>query len=310
LQWQGEATAPQSFVASTRFTDLGIDARDALPGFSGLSGSFEATDHDGALVLQSRSMQVDLPGVFAQRLALDSVRGRVGWERNGPAVTVTLAGISFANAQIAGTASGTYQTAPSGPGSIDLTVQLPHADVRDVYRYVPVTVPESVHEWLRRGLASGTASDVRLRLSGNLADFPFADGKQGQFLVTAKAQGLTLDYAEHWPALTDIDADVRFEGAHMSIDVQKGQFLEAVISPSKAEIANLRAPNPVLSVAAAASGPTAAFLRFIAESPIAAWTEHFTEGAEATGSGKLALKLDLPLGKPADDHIAGDYTFA
>ena len=310
LQWQGEATAPQSFVASTRFSDLGIDAQDGLPGFSGLSGSFEATDHDGALVLQSRSMQVDLPGVFAEPLALDSVHGHVGWERNGPAVTVTLAELSFANAQIAGTASGTYRTAPSGPGSIDLTVQLPHADVRDVYRYVPVSVPEPVHEWLQRGLVSGTASDVRLRLSGNLADFPFADGKQGQFLVTAKAQGLTLDYAAHWPPLTDIDADVRFEGAHMSIDVQKGKFFDAALSPSKAEIANLRAPFPMLSIRAGASGPTQTFLRFVGDSPIAGWIEHFTDGAEASGPGTLALKLDLPLGKPDDDHIGGEYTFA
>jgi uncharacterized protein (TIGR02099 family) len=309
LQWQGEATAPESFVASTRFTDLGIDAQDRLPGFSGLSGSFEATDHDGALVLQSRSMLVDLPGVFTERLALDSVRGRVGWERNGPTVAVTLAGITFANAQVAGTANGTYRTEPSGPGSIDLNVQLPHADVRDVYRFIPVTVPDAVHEWLHQGLVRGTASDVHLRLSGNLADFPFADGKKGQFLVTAKAQGVTLDYAPHWPPLTDIDGEVRFEGAHMSIDVQKGQFFDAAITPSKAEIANLRATDPVLSITSGAAGPTQTFLRFIDESPIAGWIEHFTDGAEATGNGKLALKLDLPLGKPGDDHIAGEYTF-
>jgi uncharacterized protein (TIGR02099 family) len=309
LQWQGDPTAPTSFVASTRFSDLGIDAQDGLPGVSGLSGSFESTDQGGSLVLLSRALQVDLPGVFAERLALDSVKGRLGWERKGAAVAVTLSGFSFANAQLAGTASGTYQTAPTGPGTIDLNVQLPHADVRDVYRYVPLTVPESVRTWLRRGLASGSASDVRLRLAGDLADFPFADGKKGQFLVTARAQGVTLDYAEHWPGITDIDADVRFEGAHMTIDAQKGQFLEAAISTTKAEIANLRAPFPLLTITAGASGPTASFLRFVEESPIAEWTEHFTDGAEATGTGKLALKLELPLGKPADDHVAGEFTF-
>ena len=310
LQWQGEATAPASFIASTRFTDLGIDAQDGLPGFSGLSGSVEATEHDGALVLQSRSMQVDLPGLFAERLALDSVRGRVGWERNGATVAVTLTGLAFSNAQLAGTASGTYQSASAGPGSIDLNVVLPHADVRDVYRYIPVTVPQSVHAWLRQGLESGTASDVRLRLSGALADFPFADGKKGQFLVTAKAQGVTLDYAAHWPPLTDIDGDVRFEGAHMSIDVQKGRFQDAAILPTKAEIADLRAGVPMLSITSGAAGPTQTFLRFIDASPIAGWIEHFTDGAEASGSGKLALKLDLPLGDPGEDHIAGEYTFA
>jgi uncharacterized protein (TIGR02099 family) len=310
LQWTGDAAAPASFVTGTRFTDLGIDAQDGLPGFSGLSGSFDATEKGGELILQSRAMLVDLPGIFAQRLPLDSLRGRVSWERNGPAVAVTLAGLNFANAQVAGTASGTYQTAAAGPGSIDLSVQLPHADVRDVYRYVPVTVPESVREWLQRGLVNGTASDVRLRLSGDLADFPYADGKKGQFLVTAKAQGVTLDYAPHWPPLTDIDADVRFEGARMTVDAQKGLYFDALLSPTKAEIANLRAPYPVLSITAAASGPTASFLRFVGDSPIAGWIEHFTDDAEATGGGKLGLKLELPLGKPADNHIVGEYTFA
>jgi uncharacterized protein (TIGR02099 family) len=310
LQWQGDPTAPKSFVASTHFSDLGIDAQGRLPGFSGLSGSFEATEQGGSLTLQSHAMLVELPGLFAERLPLDSLGGHVGWERKGSNVAVTLTGVAFNNPQIAGTANGTYQTAPSGPGTIDLSVQLPHADVRDVYRYIPVTVSESVRTWLQRALASGSASDVRLRLRGSLADFPFADGRNGQFLVTAKAQGVTLDYAEHWPPLTDIDADVRFEGARMTIDAQGGQFHDAAVLPTMAEIANLRAPFPVLTIAAAASGPTTTFLRFVAESPIADWTEHFTDGAEASGSGKLALKLEMPLGKPADNHISGDYTFA
>lgn len=310
LQWQGDPTAPESYVTSARFADLGIAAPDRLPGFSGLSGSFDATEKGGAVDLQSRAMRIDLPHVFAEPLALDSLQGRVAWERKGDGLAVTLAGLSFANAQVAGTAAGTYQTAAQGPGTIELNMQLPHADVRDVYRYVPVTVPGGVREWLQRALVSGTASDARLRLAGNLADFPFADGKSGQFLVTAKAQGVTLDYAEHWPALTGVDADVRFEGAHMSIDGHKGQVFNAALAGTKVEIANLRAAAPVLSISGEASGPTSEFLRFIAESPVAGWIEHFTDGAEATGAGKLALKLELPLGKPADNRVSGEYTFA
>ena len=37
-------------------------------------------------------------------------------------------------------------------------------------------------------------------------------GKGGQFSLTAKGQGATLDYAERWPAISDIDADIRVEG--------------------------------------------------------------------------------------------------
>jgi uncharacterized protein (TIGR02099 family) len=310
VQWDGEAAAPQSYVTQARFSDLGIDAQDRLPGFSGLSGRFDATDKGGSLSVQSRAVQIEMPHLFAERVPLDSLQGNLAWQREGDSVAVTLGGLAFANAQIAGTASGSYRTTSQGPGSIELNVQLPHADVRDIYRYVPVTVSATVRDWLRRGLVSGTASDARLRLSGNLADFPFADGKGGQFLVTAKAQDVTLDYAEGWPKLTALDGDVRFEGARMSIDAQKGQAFDAQLSNTKVEIANLRAPYPVLSINGEASGPTPDFLRFVSESPVSGWIEHFTDGAEASGTGKLALKIDLPLGKPEDNHVAGAYTFS
>lgn len=309
LQWQGEATAPETYATQARFNDLGLDAQNGFPGFTGLSGAFEATEKAGSVTLQSRGMLLDLPHVFAERIALDSLQGRLAWERKGEAVAVTLGSLAFANAQVAGTASGTYQTASEGPGTIDLNVQLPHADVRDIYRYVPVSVSAAARDWLKRGLVAGTAADARLRLAGNLADFPFADGKSGQFLVTTKAQGVTLDYTEGWPALSELDADVRFEGARMSIDVQKGHIFNVLLSGSKVAIANLRAEYPVLSIKAEASGPTADFLHFVADSPVSGWIEHFTDKAEASGAGKLALNLDLPLGKEGDNHVAGAYTF-
>ena len=309
LQWEGDPTAPQSYVTQARFSDLGIDAQDRLPGFSGLSGTFEATEKGGSVMLQSRGLRLDLPHIFAEQVALDSLQGRIAWERKGDSVAVTLGSLAFANAQVAGTASGSYQTASEGPGTIELNVQLPHADVRDVYRYVPVTVSEKVREWLRRALVAGTANDARLRLAGNLAEFPFADGKSGQFLVTTKAQGVTLDYAEGWPELSALDGEVRFEGTRMSIEVQKGEVFNAVLSNTKIEIPNLRTPNPMLSIDIAASGPSTDFLRFIAESPVAGWIEHFTDKAEASGPGKLALKIDVPIGKEGDNHVAGAYTF-
>ncbi|MDQ2963402.1 MAG: TIGR02099 family protein, partial [Pseudomonadota bacterium] len=310
LQWRGEATAPQSFAAKGRFSDLGVVAQERLPGVSGLSGSFETTDQRGSLKVSNRAMTVDLPRVFAERLALDTLEGRIGWTREGEDFAITLEGLALANAQVSGNASGTYRTAARGPGRVDLTVQLARADVRDIYRYVPVTVPIAAREWLHRALVSGTASDARLRLVGDLADFPFSDRKKGQFVVTVKAQGVTLDYADRWPPLMAVDADVRFDGSRMTVDAHRGQVLNAALLRARAEIADLRAHNAPLHVDGEASGPTTDFLRFIAESPVASWIGHFTHGVEATGTGNLSLKLELPLGKPAANRVAGEYTFS
>src|SRR5206468_6122930 len=134
--------------------------------------SFETTEKSGSVKLSSHAMTVDLPRVFVERLALDSLQGRVGWSREGEEIAVTLDGLALATAQVAGTASGNYHTTEHGPGRVDLNVQLARANVRDLYRYVPVTVPLPVREWLRRALVDGTASDARMRLVGDLSDFP------------------------------------------------------------------------------------------------------------------------------------------
>jgi uncharacterized protein (TIGR02099 family) len=310
LLWQGDATAPQSFAAKGRFSDLGLIAQEGLPGLSGVSGSFEATEKGGSVKLSSRAMTVELPRVFAERIALDTLQGRVGWSRGGEETAVTLDGVAFAGPALAGSTSGTYRMAASGPGRVDLTAQITRAEARDLYRYVPLRVPAAVRDWLQRALVAGSTSDARLRLVGDLADFPFADGKKGQFLLTVKAQAVTLDYADRWPSVTGVDGELRFEGPRLTVEAQRGQLFNVAIERAHADIADLRVHNPVLRIDGEGSGPTADFLHIVAESPVSGWIDHFTDGAEAAGAGKLALKLELPLGKPAENRVAGEYTFS
>jgi uncharacterized protein (TIGR02099 family) len=309
LQWQGDATLPSSFAAKGRFVDLGLAAQERFPGIAGLSGNFEATQQGGTLRLQSRGVGFALPYIFAEPLALDSVQARFGWTREGGEYAITIDQLAFANAHAAGSASGTYRTTGDGPGSIDLTAQLTRADIAQVHRYMPLVFAPAVRDWLRRSLVSGNATESRLRLTGNLADFPFADGKKGQFLVTSKGHGITFDFAEGWPALSEVDADLRVEGPRMSVDAKRGHFFTAVLNHATAGITDLRAPLPVLRVDGEAAGPTADFFRFIAESPVADWIDHFTDGVEANGAGKLTMKLELPLGKPEANKVSGEYNF-
>ena len=310
LQWQGEATAPSSFAAKGRFVELGLAAQEHLPGIVGLSGSFDATQEGGTLRLQSRAVAFALPRIFAEPVALDTVQGRVGWSREGGEYAISVDQFSFANAHAAGSANGTYRTSGDGPGIIDMAAQLTRADLTQIHRYMPLVFAPAVRDWLRRSLVAGGATESRMRLTGNLADFPFADGRKGQFLVTSRARGVTMDFAEGWPAFTDVDADLRLEGARLSVDAKRGRFLTVGLNKVTATIADLRAAAPVLRVEGEGEGPTSDFLRFVSESPVADWIDHFTDGVEASGSGKLTLKLDLPLSKPESNKVSGEYSFA
>jgi uncharacterized protein (TIGR02099 family) len=162
---------------------------------------------------------------------------------------------------------------------------------------------------MRRALVKGSNTDARLVLNGNLADFPFHDNKGGQLLVTARTSGGTLDYAEHWPALSDIDAEIRIEGTRLAIDAARGRIMGAQVGRTRVDIADLHDPKPVVRVSGDVTGPTSEFLAFVRETPVAEWSGHFADHVKATGEGRLVLRFDLPLKQPAATTVAGEYQF-
>jgi uncharacterized protein (TIGR02099 family) len=309
FSWEGPIEAPVAFAVRGEFANLGVAAQDDIPGATGLSGSVDATQTGGGLKLASREATLDLPKVFVDPMAFDALTGSVGWDRKDGRTTVRIDRLDFSTAHASGTVAGTYRKLAEGPGTIDLTAQLGRVDVRDIHRYLPRRLGEGTRTWLRDALVAGTAEDARLVLRGDLAAFPFRGSKEGQFLVTAKARGATLAYAQGWPPLTDIDADVRFDGAAMTIDAAQGRTFDAQLGKTRAEIADLGAKPSLLRIAGSAAGPTSAFLRFAEESPVAGWIGNATHGAKATGTGRLDLELELPLGQPAGNRVSGAYTF-
>jgi len=310
LQWEGPTEAPTTFDAAAEFAGLGVAAQDAFPGVSGLSGSFTAKEKGGQLTLATRNSTLDLPKLFAAPIPFDSLQGAVRWERAGDRMRVELSRLEFANAHAAGHIAGTYKTAAKGPGEVDVTAQLVRGDAAQVYRYLPHAVGEPTREWVQRALTAGEVTDARLKLAGDLARFPFADGKSGQFIVTAKGRGITLDYAAKWPAIEGIDGDLRFEGAGMTIDAARARMFGAQFGKTRAAIADVRADAPKLTIDGTASGPLPDFVRFVRESPVDAMTGQFTEDADAAGNGALVLRLELPLGKWDRSRIAGEFTLA
>ena len=80
-----------------------------------------------------------------------------------------------------------------------------------VYRYVP-WLPAAVVKYLKSSVLAGSSDDVRLRLKGDLAQFPFADPSQGLFQVIAKVHGVRFHFADQWSALSALNGDLVFDG--------------------------------------------------------------------------------------------------
>ena len=308
LEWKGPFDAPRELVARTRFSDLALRARGAGPGFKGLSGTLDATREKGRLSIAAKKAQLELPQFFAAPIALDSLAGELDWQRDAQgALTWRVSSLNFANSHLSGNVFGHY--AKSG---VDLSGVLNRADAGALARYLPhgAVMGEAARNWLATAIVAGQASDVRLRLRGDLEHFPFADPARGEFQVTARFEKGVIDYAPGWPRIEDIAGELTLERSRIHIVGRSGAVLGARLSNVQVEMPNLLARDKHVLIAGQGEGPTAEFLKYIEASPLKRTTGEFVSGVKAAGRGKLRIKLDLPLAQLERTKVAGEYDFA
>src|SRR5919204_721830 len=312
-EWQGPLPAPTHYQARSRFVDLGVKARETLPGFTRLAGTLQASEAGGRVHPDARGAELELPRIFPDPwLAFDVLAGEIAWPPDGASFSVEVPSLTFTNADLSGNAFGTYVYDGDGPGKIDLSALLSRADARSLPHYLPLgaLMGEKPREWLVKSILAGEAAKAELRLKGDLSQFPFVDPGQGDFSVTARVRKGVLEYVPGWPRIDDIDAELRFQRNRMDIAGKSGTILGAAVHDVKVSIPDLGARSPRVLVSGQAHGATAKFLQFLRESPLRASAGRFTEPMSASGDGKLKLKLELPLRDLAATKVAGEYELA
>ncbi|MBL8445539.1 MAG: TIGR02099 family protein [Zoogloeaceae bacterium] len=310
--WSGDLLAPDSWNLDVRFFEAGLRPEGRLPGFEGFSGEFSGDSQGGRFRLDAHEAALELPAVFPEpRLALAVLQAQGGWQRNEQGLKLEIEQARFENPDAAGTFSGSYVLTDDGPGLVDLSADLSRADGEAVWRYLPLALNERTRDWLRKSLTGGAVPEARFRLEGDLRDFPFVNGKPGEFLVVTHFVGANLDYADAWPAITGIDGEIRFEGPGMFIKAKRATVFGVELAGVSARVPDLGAKGAqILAIEGMAEGPSADFLRFIAESPISREIGGLADTLRAVGRGALTLGLEIPLHALKDTQVKGSFQFA
>jgi uncharacterized protein (TIGR02099 family) len=309
VRWQSDGERLQKWSARVRFDDIGVAPQRGVPGLRGISGELDGDQDAGRYRLGGNQAAVEMPGVFTDPLSFDHLVAEGGWQREAAGLRVRLDAAAFANADLDGEASGSYVLTPEGPGEIDLQARLDEADGTAVWRYLPQVVNEDTRSWLKRGIVAGRAHDARLRLKGDLADFPFTDGS-GIFLITARVSKALLDFAPGWPNIDRIEGGLRFDGPRMTITASQGVISGTTLKDVVADVPDLANGDEQMTITGQALGATSDFLRFIGDSPVRERIGGFTDGMQAVGDGRLELKLEMPLRHVVDTAVTGRYRFS
>ena len=309
LEWNGDLSAPRQYTVKASFERFGLHPYLKLPGFSGMSGSLDASEKGGTLSLNGKNAVLDMPLLFVAPLKLDTMNAQTNWRIRNKKLDLQLSNVAFSNSHLAGTLHGNYQSADQSPGIVDFTGRLDRADAHFIGLYIPLVLDEEERDWLNSAIQGGKSEDVSWRLKGNLNDFPFPKDKNGFFQVLVKVKDATLDYATGWPKIANIQGTLDFHGTRMDIDADRGSIFGVALSKVHVAIPDLSTHDEMLEVDGTAQGTTDDVLKFVNQSPVADWVDHMTDGMHATGNGKLALKMRMPLNRVKDTTINGTYQF-
>jgi uncharacterized protein (TIGR02099 family) len=310
VQWTGAVDAPRTYSARARFGGLGMQPWRKAPGFARLAGNVEVSEKGGSATIDATDVTLDYPAVFiTPRHQFDSLNAKLAWTLAAGGVDMRIDNVSLTNADVDAVVSGSYRTEPGSPGHIDLVARVPRAEGAAVHRYMPLTAPNTT-AWLKRALVAAQGSEGRVRLKGNLADYPFDAPKSGVFEVAVKVANGTLDVAEGWPRITGIQGEYGMSGRSLSVKVNRAASLGVQLGPVNAVIPDLFALPTPLKLEGTAEGPAAEFLRFVQASPVNRLTGQMLEGWTATGNGQLALSADMPLEELEKSRIRGSFQLA
>ncbi|MDP1996229.1 MAG: YhdP family protein, partial [Gallionella sp.] len=308
-QWQGEIENPDHFRIRGQFENLALRQVGAMPGFSGLSVDVDGSDTIGTLNINARRLMVDASGAMREPLFFDTLTGQASWQHKRGEWLVNVDNVAVANDDLAGHVHGSYQTQADTLGVLDLTVSLTRGDIRRAARYTPlVALDREDNDWLNGAMLAGHTEDFRVRVKGNLSDFPL-DGTEDALLeIGGHARDVDMEFDKDWPHIKNISGEFWIRGNKLEVISPSATILGAQLQNLTVTIADLQSADLPLEIRGSATGASNTFLQFIQQSPVRGYIDGFTDGMSASGNGHLELFARIPLQGEQPVKVSGTFS--
>ncbi|MHB8454280.1 MAG: YhdP family protein [Acidiferrobacterales bacterium] len=300
-----------SYTVDADLRGLRFDPYGNLPGVRGLTGHLSFDRHGGEFALDSKISQVSLPRIVKDAIGIRSASGRITWQRDSASWRVRgedLA-VSADDARLWGSLDLRLPDEPNSSPQLKLRVDFSNGHGENAARYYPNVLHPGLREWLKQSVVSGTVTSGHLIIDGTLADFPYRAGN-GRFEVLAHVHNGVFRYLPGWPSIRDIDADLLFKGAGLTVTGRSGTIGGLSVGRVAVTVDDLAKPGgPVVRAGGQVSGPLDQTLLVLSESNIRGWSQFLMPGMHASGQGVLNLDLAIPAQSPEDTELDGLYAF-
>ncbi len=165
------------------------------------------------------------------------------------------------------------------------------AVLTEAWRYLPIDkLSEKVLAWLDAAPLAGRAPSGEFVFDGPTRSFPFRNG-EGLFRISFPVAGMRLHYAEGWPDLENLAADIEFRNAGLTGVVRSATLNGLRIENSRAQFVDFRTGE--LTINGRATGDVGDALGYLQKSPLA--DNLGSLFADLRGKGPVAATVDILL---------------
>ncbi|WP_157725157.1 YhdP family protein [Vogesella sp. LIG4] len=305
LRWQGRLQAPQDFQFATGFDGLAFALRNGTRLAGGLSGRVSMAKSGGQLTLDGSALQLQVPGQLPQAVNLQKLAANLDWQRGGNGWQINVPGVNVATPDLHADIRGGLQLAADGSVRSDLQLSADSMPAARVPAYLPALIGKETVAWLRQALQGGEARQIRASLQGKLAAFPFPDGKDGRFEVSADIHDGKLQFEPGWPAISSIQGRFSMRNDDIGIDAEQAQTAGVALDHVNVQLPATSRGESKLLIKGHAQGELPQMLAYTRASPVDHWLDGFLSSIDSSGQAGLQLGLDIPLAHVADTRVDG-----
>ena len=268
-----------------------------------LSGQIHIKPDKGTLRLEQAAVTLNLPNLYSHPLSLTQLKGDLSWQRTPQKWQVMIKKLQAFDNKMKVQVSGRVDIPQGGVPYSNLKVTLRNGQLSQIPSYFPDKKWQGLVRWFNEAQLRGRLNSAHALIQGPVN--ALFDSKQSRFEIKADINHVHLNYAQGWPDLSNLKAEVFVKGQSLTVTVQQGNILNSKLGYTVVEIADLSAP--LLNLVGSTHGPAADGLRFIEESPLRDSID--LQRLELDGFIDLALNLAIPLANQQPTKVQGSILF-
>ncbi|PCI20826.1 MAG: TIGR02099 family protein [Piscirickettsiaceae bacterium] len=275
-----------------------------IPAIKNFAGTGCASDEQGWFDVETHNGSVYFESLFRDPLLAESLTGRFTWLREAMGWRIISDEIQLDSPHIS-TASRINIHIPSDGQSayVDLQTKFGSGDAKYTAKYLPVGIMgEGVVHWLDNAFKDGKTTGGGVLLKGSLTGFPYRD-KKGLFQVLFDTQGVGLHYADKWPDVADIQAEVEFKNQGMKIIASKGNISGNAIEQATVEVKDLENDH-YLTISGNINDEIGGLYRFFRQSPLNNSVRGLLENSRVAGKAIVDIGIKIPLRKGLEVDVS------